>query len=359
MESWWKTFLFAYGNARVPVFLLVLALNALIAMAIFFDMKFLSSFEILGIVSVVVFTWGCFVGYSNDKKTGSVGQFLRMTPSASLLWVSCILCFGMLYLGLSFSEKWKYPTLFIIISSFLVSTGSILIPFYLGCFVSRVARMIRGIQTTTYRLSGEKRLSVDKQFMESPWFPLTVLSVLGVPTFFCLFIFMMTGDLTDTDNWRRDDGSQAERLVEDTWKAEENTSQWVKHRNEKLGFEVMLPPGCKLEMQKHSYETAIYVSSACFPDQINGGVSIGMEDDPHRPGSEFSCGGGRLPVLKTNNPLSELHQVCYQNLRRGATSHIYRFLYHGNLYDMQFSYYDKPYSPHIEKAILNSFRFTD
>ncbi|NCU41371.1 MAG: hypothetical protein EOM19_01440 [Candidatus Moranbacteria bacterium] len=160
-------------------------------------------------------------------------------------------------------------------------------------------------------------------------------------------------------------GDPSYRAVEDVWEAEKNTKDWITVRNEEFGFEIQIPPGCELgeTIYYNSGDIYIYTNPSCYcKDCREQGEGSGIYD-----------GGIRLSIFPTtsnapdfcenkvevisNNPMSEA-KLCYQNLERGWTTHHYSFIYQDREYMFGIGYQDKNYNIKIEKAILNSFRFT-
>jgi len=164
-----------------------------------------------------------------------------------------------------------------------------------------------------------------------------------------------------------------ERIVEDTWKAEENIGNWKTNRYKEFGFEVKLPPGCELVRTPYGWEGTTYsvdfwVDSECYSkkkddekdEEIKRGVTFTFFSMVTNEGTQNPCGIENRVTITSNNPMSEA-KLCYTSLNRGLpiSYNDYAFVRNGKSYNFSMGHSDKTYNFKIEKAILNSFRFID
>jgi hypothetical protein len=162
------------------------------------------------------------------------------------------------------------------------------------------------------------------------------------------------------------DESLVDRIVEDTWKAEENIGDWKTNRYEEFGFEMKLPPGCQLFRSPYEWKGNIFwvdfwLDSECYnkkKDDENGGVTFRFFSMITNEGTQNPCGIENRVTLTSNNPMLEA-KLCYMSPSQGFISYNYAFVRNGKSYTFFTGHSDKTYNIKIEKAILNSFRFID
>lgn len=207
---------FSLRHSLAPAFLWGLLLNLIITVSTFGDFKPTWSIAVLCLVCFLVFVWGALVGYFFDEETGVNSRFSLIRHATPVLLLSWALSFLVSTVSLFFDKEMDYPAFIVFSMGFLLSVSVFLIPFYSGCFFSRVARFFLEIFTAK-----DKMLHV-KIYAKSLCFLLAVLA-LGTLVFISSSILTIAGGVGKKCSWVRGDASQTHLLIEDIWKAEENT----------------------------------------------------------------------------------------------------------------------------------------